>query len=49
LFELPNFIATPHIAGYTAGATDILGMTCARNIVNVLKHQKNPDFIVNAR
>lgn len=47
LFELPNFIATPHIAGYTAGATDILGMTCARNIVNVLLNGTTPQFVVN--
>ncbi|QXE17863.1 phosphoglycerate dehydrogenase [Clostridium sp. 001] len=47
LFELPNFIASPHIAGYTAGATDALGMTCVENIVNVLVNNEKPEFIVN--
>ncbi|NLU07974.1 phosphoglycerate dehydrogenase [uncultured Clostridium sp.] len=49
LFELPNFIASPHIAGYTAGAINALGMTCAKNIVNVLINKTEPDFIVNGR
>lgn len=47
LFELPNFIASPHIAGYTAGATDALGMTCVENIVSVLVNKEKPKFIVN--
>lgn len=47
LFELSNVITTPHIAGYTAGATNILGMTCAENIVEVLINNKGPKYVVN--
>ncbi|MEH7419116.1 phosphoglycerate dehydrogenase [Neobacillus drentensis] len=47
LFELPNFIAMPHIAGYTDGAVNALGMTCVKNIVEVLVHQNKPQFVVN--
>ncbi|MEH7483276.1 phosphoglycerate dehydrogenase [Neobacillus drentensis] len=47
LFELPNFIAMPHIAGYTDGAVNALGMTCVKNIVDVLVRQKKPQFVVN--
>jgi D-3-phosphoglycerate dehydrogenase / 2-oxoglutarate reductase len=47
LFELPNFIAMPHIAGYTDGAVNALGMTCVKNIVDVLIHKKRPQFVVN--
>jgi D-3-phosphoglycerate dehydrogenase len=47
LFELPNFIAAPHIAGYTDGAVNMLGMTCVRNIVDVIVHEKAPQYVVN--
>ncbi|MCC9295092.1 phosphoglycerate dehydrogenase [Clostridium sp. WLY-B-L2] len=47
LFELPNFIASPHIAGYTAEAVNALGMTCVENIINVLIKKSTPNFIVN--
>lgn len=47
LFELSNFIAAPHIAGYTAGATDALGMTCVKNIADVLVNNKNPEHVMN--
>lgn len=47
LFELPNVIATPHIAGYTSGAVNGIGMTCVRNIVDVLVHGKRPAHVMN--
>ncbi|MEY8000534.1 phosphoglycerate dehydrogenase [Clostridium sp. Mt-5] len=47
LFQLDNFIASPHIAGYTAGAVNALGMTCVENIVNVLVNKEKPNFVVN--
>ncbi|WP_338524134.1 hypothetical protein NUH87_00180 [Pseudomonas batumici] len=40
-------IASPHIAGYTPGALDILSLTCVRNIVAVLKANARPEFVVN--
>ncbi|MEH7386237.1 NAD(P)-dependent oxidoreductase, partial [Bacillus sp. JJ1521] len=40
LITLPNFIATPHMAGYTADALEEVGMITARNIINVLKGEK---------
>ncbi|MEH7239344.1 phosphoglycerate dehydrogenase [Bacillus sp. JJ1562] len=40
LISLPNFIATPHMAGYTADALEEVGMITARNIINVLKGEK---------
>ncbi|MFJ5670912.1 phosphoglycerate dehydrogenase [Bacillus safensis] len=47
LFDLPNFIATPHIAGYTRGAVNLLGMACVENIVDVLVNNRRPRNIVN--
>ncbi|MFL0473379.1 phosphoglycerate dehydrogenase [Priestia sp. 179-F W1.4 NHS] len=47
LFDLPNFIATPHIAGYTIGAINSLGMVCAQNIVDVIINKKRPQHVVN--
>jgi D-3-phosphoglycerate dehydrogenase len=43
LVELSNFIATPHMAGYTYEALREVGMITARNILNVLKG-KEPEF-----
>ncbi|RFU70897.1 hydroxyacid dehydrogenase [Peribacillus saganii] len=40
LLELHNFIATPHMAGYTVDALEEVGMITARNILNVLKGKK---------
>ncbi|TDF95438.1 phosphoglycerate dehydrogenase [Paenibacillus piri] len=47
LLALPNLIAAPHIAGYTSGAVNALGLTCVRNIVDVLVKGKRPDHVVN--
>jgi D-3-phosphoglycerate dehydrogenase len=47
LLELDNFIAMPHIAGYTSGAINALGMTCVRNIVDVLVNNKRPQHVMN--
>ncbi|MCS7463676.1 phosphoglycerate dehydrogenase [Paenibacillus doosanensis] len=47
LFALPNCIALPHIAGYTSGAVNALGMTCVRNIVNVLVNGQRPEHVMN--
>jgi D-3-phosphoglycerate dehydrogenase / 2-oxoglutarate reductase len=40
LLELPNFIATPHMAGYTVDALEEVGMITARNILNILNGKK---------
>ena len=48
LYELEQFIAMPHVAGYTSDAINTLGMVCVKNIVDVLKNQKEPHFSVNA-
>ncbi|MBT2757849.1 phosphoglycerate dehydrogenase [Mesobacillus foraminis] len=40
LLTLGNFIATPHMAGYTAEALEEVGLITARNIVNVLKGKR---------
>lgn len=45
LLELPNFIATPHMAGYTYEALREVGMITARNVLNVLQGKK-PEFEV---
>ncbi|WP_248926081.1 hypothetical protein [Paenibacillus hamazuiensis] len=47
LFELPNIIAMPHIAGYTSGAINTLSMTCVKNIIDVLINKKRPQHVVN--
>ncbi|GAB7055317.1 MULTISPECIES: phosphoglycerate dehydrogenase [Paenibacillus] len=47
LFGLPNCIATSHIAGYTSGAVNEIGMICVRNIVDVLVNKKRPEHVVN--
>ncbi|PKG23719.1 phosphoglycerate dehydrogenase [Niallia nealsonii] len=46
LFELSNFIALPHIAGYTSGAINTLGMVCVENIVDVLINNKTPNHVI---
>lgn len=46
LLEVPNFIATPHMAGYTKEALREVGMITARNIWNVLQGRE-PDFRVS--
>jgi D-3-phosphoglycerate dehydrogenase len=46
LFELSNFIALPHIAGYTSGAINTLGMVCVQNVIDVLINKKEPNHIV---
>ncbi|MFC0273298.1 phosphoglycerate dehydrogenase [Metabacillus herbersteinensis] len=43
LLELPNFICTPHMAGYTYEALQEVGMITARNVLNTLKG-KQPEF-----
>jgi D-3-phosphoglycerate dehydrogenase len=45
LLELPNFIATPHMAGYTLEALREVGMITARNVLAVLEGKK-PEFII---
>lgn len=40
LLELDNFLATPHMAGYTVDALEEVGMITARNISRVLKGEK---------
>jgi D-3-phosphoglycerate dehydrogenase len=46
LSALDNFIATPHMAGYTVEAVTETGMVCARGILDVLAGRK-PDTTVN--
>ncbi len=46
LFEHSNFIALPHIAGYTSGAINTLGMVCVQNIVDVLVNNKEPNHVI---
>jgi D-3-phosphoglycerate dehydrogenase len=40
LMELRNFIGTPHMAGYTVDALEVVGMITARNILNILNGKK---------
>ncbi len=46
LFELENFIAAPHMGGYTIEAVTETGMVCARGILDALGGRK-PDTTVN--
>ncbi|WP_394138257.1 phosphoglycerate dehydrogenase [Cytobacillus oceanisediminis] len=45
LLKLPNFIATPHMAGYTEEALREVGMLTAQNVIDVLEARK-PAYIV---
>ncbi|MBD1382642.1 phosphoglycerate dehydrogenase [Metabacillus arenae] len=47
LYDLDQFIAMPHAAGYTSDAVNTLGMVCVKNIVDVLNHRKTPQYMVN--
>jgi D-3-phosphoglycerate dehydrogenase len=46
LLTLDNFIATPHMGGYTIEALRETGMICVRDIVNMLEG-KRPQYVVN--
>lgn len=46
LLEMENFIATPHMAGYTREALVETGMICCRGLVAALEGRK-PENIVN--
>jgi D-3-phosphoglycerate dehydrogenase len=46
LLSLDNFIATPHMGGYTLEALNETGMICVRNIMDVLEGRK-PQFLNN--
>lgn len=45
LLTLQNFVATPHMAGYTEEALREVGMLTAQNIIDVLE-QRQPAFVV---
>jgi D-3-phosphoglycerate dehydrogenase / 2-oxoglutarate reductase len=45
LLELPNFVATPHMAGYTEEALREVGMLTAQNAIDVLE-ERQPAFVV---
>jgi D-3-phosphoglycerate dehydrogenase len=47
LLTLDNFIATPHMGGYTTEALRETGMICVRDIVSMLEG-KRPQYVVNA-
>lgn len=47
LFDLDNFIGTPHIAGYTDGAISAIGEQCVENIINTIVKNNKPINIVN--
>lgn len=46
LLTLDNFIATPHMGGYTHEALRETGMICVRDIVSMLEG-KRPQYLVN--
>lgn len=47
LFGLDNFVATSHVAGYTDGAINELGIQAVNNIVDFIVHGKTPKNVVN--
>lgn len=47
LFELDNFIATSHIAGYTDGAINAIGEHCVENIVKAIVRNTRPENVMN--
>lgn len=47
LFDLDNFVATSHVAGYTDGAINELGIQAVDNIIELLVHNNKPKNIVN--
>ena len=47
LFELDNFVATSHIAGYTDGAVNAIGEHCVDNIVAAIVHRTRPQNVMN--
>jgi D-3-phosphoglycerate dehydrogenase len=46
LLTLDNFIATPHMGGYTIEALRETGMICVKDIVSMLEG-KRPQYVVN--
>ncbi len=47
LFKLDNFVATSHVAGYTDGAINELGIQAVENIIELLVNNNKPQNIVN--
>ncbi|MGM0900364.1 MAG: phosphoglycerate dehydrogenase [Bacillota bacterium] len=45
LLTLPNFVATPHMAGYTEEAIREVGIITAQNVIDVLE-ERQPAFVV---
>lgn len=48
LFTLPNFIPTPHIAGYTDGAISAIGERCVQHIIQCVMQRQRPGNVVNS-
>jgi len=47
LFELPNVIMAPHVAGVTREAVDRMGVAAVENILSVLDGKPIRDNVVN--